>query len=224
MDGKPFGPEIELWAGGAVVIGTDEAGRGPLAGPVVAAAVAFPADVFIPGVDDSKKLSPKRRERASRDIRKRALAYAIAEIDSARIDEINILAATREAMESAVRQVAATLGSEWPVALVDGRIPDLGVGKQINIIRGDAISFSIGAASILAKVHRDGLMTEFDRKYPDYGFADHKGYPTARHRNAVLRHGPCPIHRLSFHIHRSGGERLAIGDLIADEYSPGIGS
>lgn len=213
LPGAPYGPEIELWEDGQVVIGTDEAGRGPLAGPVVAAAAAFAPEVVLEGVGDSKVLSARVRDRLFDEIREAALAWAIVEIPPERIDEINILQATREAMDCAVREVAEQLGASWPVVLVDGRIPPLSKGRQLNIVKGDAVSFSIGAASILAKVARDRTMEALDGSYGAYGFRKHKGYPTAEHRAALLQHGPCPIHRRSFTILTGSGERMAIGDL-----------
>lgn len=210
--GEPFGPELELWQGGAVVIGIDEAGRGPLAGPVVAAAVSFSPEVRIAGIGDSKTRSVSLRNELEPLIKAHASAWAVAESSPERIDEINILQATREAMQKAIASVIEQLGTEWPVLLVDGRIPEIPLGKHINVIKGDSISFSIGAASILAKVHRDHLMREHDRKWPQYGFARHKGYPTLQHREALFQHGPCPLHRLSFTL-ESGGSRKPISDL-----------
>jgi len=209
--GAPYGPDLEWWAGNATVIGVDEAGRGPLAGPVVAAAVAFTPEVRIEGIGDSKQLTHLQRERLFDEIISQASAWAIESIDPGRIDEINILMATREAMERAIFRVRETLGVQWPVLLVDGRIPTIPLGRHINLIKGDSISFSIGAASILAKVFRDHLMCEFDEKWPEYGFAQHKGYPTKQHRDALVEHGPCPIHRTTFTFEQ-GGIRRAIGD------------
>ncbi|MFH0883930.1 MAG: ribonuclease HII [bacterium] len=210
--GAPFGSELELWDEGMIVIGIDEAGRGPLAGPVVAAAVCFDSSVRIEGVGDSKVLSRRRREELDTLIREKALAYAIEESTHLRIDEINILEATREAMARAAKRVRELMGSAHPVLLVDGRIPGLGIGRQINLVKGDSLSFSIGAASILAKVHRDRLMVDFDSLWPLYGFARHKGYPTVEHRHALMEHGFCPIHRGTFTI-EVRGQRMPIGDL-----------
>ncbi|HEB83408.1 MAG TPA: ribonuclease HII [Bacteroidetes bacterium] len=209
----PFGPELAWWRGGATVIGTDEAGRGPLAGPVVAAAVAFDPGVRIAGIGDSKALRPHRREELAEEIKTLALAWSVAESDPARIDEINILQATGEAMDRAVRAVAKQLEAGHPAVLVDGRIPRLGIGRHINLVHGDALSFSIGAASILAKVHRDRLMVEAAERHPGYGFDRHKGYPTRAHGEALLRLGPCLLHRLSFHFTTRDGVRWNIGDL-----------
>ncbi len=213
-DGAIFGPELDFWdTGETVVIGVDEAGRGPLAGPVTVGAVAFKPDTFIPGINDSKQLSESRREVAFDLIQQHALAWSIQESDAAAIDEHNILEATRLAMRAAVRDVAAQLNCDNPVLLVDGRIPPLESGRQHNIVKGDSLSFSIGAASILAKVHRDRLMLDYDLKYPGYGFAQHKGYPTLDHRLAVLKLGRCPIHRLTFTIAARNGDRISIGNL-----------
>lgn len=198
---RPFGPELKLWQDGtSLVVGTDEAGRGPLAGPVVAAAVAFDPDVRIKGIGDSKVLPLEAREELDAVIREKALAWSVVERDHLRIDEINILQATREAMETAVTEVAEALGHEWPTVLVDGVIPRLAIGHHINVVGGDALSFSIGAASILAKVHRDRIMAEMDSLYPDYGFSRNKGYATAEHISVLRRIGPCSIHRLSFSL------------------------
>lgn len=210
--GAPFGPELDFWSDGLIVIGIDEAGRGPLAGPVVAAAVCFDSTVRIEGVGDSKTIPHNRREALYDQIRTKALAYAIEESTPLRIDEINILEATREAMAQAAKQVREQLGVDRPILLVDGRIPELGVGRHINLVKGDSLSFSIGAASILAKVHRDRLMEQFDERWPVYGFARHKGYPTLQHRRALMKHGICPIHRNSFTIEVEG-ERMPIGEL-----------
>lgn len=212
-DGAAYGPELELWQDGVTVIGIDEAGRGPLAGPVVAAAASFPPDVRLPGIGDSKVISKRRREALFEQIKEQAVAWSIVAVDPERIDRINILGATAEAMGKAARDVAAKLGSDWPTLLVDGRIPSLALGRQLNLIKGDSRSFSIGAASILAKVHRDMLMRELDERYPMYGFRHHKGYPTELHRHSLLKHGRCPIHRLSFTIAGLDGERVTIGDL-----------
>ena len=212
-NGRPFGPEMDLWQDGMVAIGTDEAGRGPLAGPVVAAAVCFPPSVNLPGIGDSKVLTEAKREKLFDKIQKAALGFSIIAIEPERIDETNILAASAEAMGKAVREVAQQVDSDWPTLLVDGRIPSLGLGRQLNIIKGDARSFTIGAASILAKVHRDRLMVKMAQLYPEYGFERHKGYPTEEHRSTLLHVGRCPIHRCSFTIAGSDGGRIAVGDL-----------
>lgn len=180
--------------GFGAVCGVDEAGRGPLAGPVVAAAVILPEGCIIDGLNDSKKLSEKRREALFDEIRTKALAYAIASVDHTVIDEINILQATYQAMAQAV----AGLSIPADFALIDGnRAPALDIPCQC-IVGGDARSASIAAASILAKVTRDRYMVEMDEKYPAYGFAGHKGYGTKVHTEAILAHGPSPIHRMTF--------------------------
>ena len=195
--------ERVLWNRGATrVAGVDEAGRGPLAGPVVAAAAILPArwaDAGLPreleGLNDSKQLTKAQRETFFAFLISCGLVeFAIAQIDSIQIDEINILRATHRAMNDALAQ----LHPAPQHALVDGRpVKTLRV-PQTAIVKGDARSYSIAAASVLAKVTRDRLMLEFDRQWPVYGFAGHKGYGTARHLAAIAAHGPCPIHRKSF--------------------------
>ena len=181
-------------AGTRCICGVDEAGRGPLAGPVCAAAVILPRGLDIAGLDDSKKLSDRRRRELYDVITGAAAAYAIALVDQERIDEINILQATFRAMEEAV----AKLSPQPDLALVDGnREPVLSMPCE-TIVGGDGKCASIAAASILAKVTRDRLMEELDRQYPEYGFAVHKGYGTRRHYEALRQYGPCPIHRQSF--------------------------
>lgn len=180
--------------GFGAVCGVDEAGRGPLAGPVVAAAVILPEDCVIDGLNDSKKLTEKRREALYDEICDKALAYAIASVDHTVIDEINILQATYQAMTQAI----AGLSLPADFALIDGnRAPMLDIPCQCTV-GGDAKSASIAAASILAKVTRDRYMVEMDEKYPVYGFAGHKGYGTKAHTEAILAHGPSPIHRMTF--------------------------
>lgn len=181
------------------IAGVDEAGRGPLAGPVVAAAVILNPERPVAGLDDSKKLSAARRATLSRRIRRDACAWAIAWADAAEIDRLNILEASHLAMRRAVSGL-----SIMPAHVqVDGnRLPDLTfLTMELQgtaIIGGDATVAAISAASILAKVARDEMMTVLDRLYPQYGFAQHKGYPTRVHRECLLRHGPCPQHRRSF--------------------------
>jgi ribonuclease HII len=195
--------ERGLWSRGATrVAGVDEAGRGPLAGPVVAAAAILPAKwaktglpCEIEGLNDSKQLTPRQREvffaflTACTEVQ-----YAITQIGSLRIDEINILRATHQAMNAALTELVPqpqhALVDGWPVKTL--RVP------QTAIVKGDARSYSIAAASVLAKVTRDRLMLKFDEQWPVYGFAEHKGYGTARHLAAIAAHGPCPIHRRSF--------------------------
>lgn len=177
-----------------LVCGIDEAGRGPLAGPVVAGAVILPEDCEILYLNDSKKLSEKKREELYEEIKEKAVAWAVGMASPARIDEINILQATYEAMA----QAAAQLTPAPRVALNDAvRIPQLDM-MQAPIIKGDAKSVSIAAASIMAKVTRDRLMKEYDAVMPQYGFASHKGYGSAAHIEAIRKYGPSPIHRRSF--------------------------
>ncbi len=184
-----------------IVCGTDEAGRGPLAGPVVAAAVVLPTgealdELLAAGLDDSKKITEKRREKLYDLILKNAVAYGIAEASHEEIDEINILAASLLAMRRSVDIVRTKLHPG--VVLVDGnKTTDFGI-PAFSVVHGDANSPSIAAASVLAKVTRDRQMIEMHEKYPEYGFAKHKGYPTKDHMEAVRRIGPCPIHRTSF--------------------------
>ena len=182
-----------LEKGARYIAGMDEAGRGPLAGPVVAAAVVMPLDEIIAGVDDSKKVSEKKREILFEKIKEKAIAYKIVAVDEKVIDEINILEATKKAMKECV----AGLSVPPDVVLVDAVKLDLGVPSQ-PIIKGDALSYCIAAASILAKVYRDRLMAEYDALYPAYGFLKHKGYGTKAHIDAIKANGPCPIHRRTF--------------------------
>ena len=183
-----------LDAGYSVIAGIDEAGRGPLAGPVVAAACLFSLDTYIEGVNDSKKLSPKKRERLYGEILSLPIGYGIGIIDVATIDEINIYQATLRAMEEAVK----ALSTAPDYLLVDGMpLNSLGIPSE-KIIKGDTKSHTIASASILAKVTRDMMMQEYDIRWPEYGFAKHKGYGTRQHIEALKKHGPCPIHRLTF--------------------------
>lgn len=178
----------------AYVAGIDEAGRGPLAGPVVAAAVILPKDIFLPFLNDSKKVTEKRRDVLFDEIKQNAIAYGIGIASNTLIDEINILQATYEAMREAINALEKTPD----VLLVDAvHIPDINI-KQVGIVKGDAKSVNIAAASILAKVTRDRLMAEYDKIYPEYGFASNKGYGTATHIAALKEVGPCAIHRKSF--------------------------
>ena len=187
-----------LEQGHALVCGCDEAGAGPLAGPVYAAAVILPLGVEIEGLDDSKKLTEKKREALFPVIQEKALAWAVARVEAAEIDETDILSARMKAMQLAMDQLA--LRPDF--ALIDGN-RDHGRSFALTmphrcIVKGDSLSASIAAASILAKVSRDRFMVEQDRLYPAYGFARHKGYGTAQHREAIARLGPCPIHRRTF--------------------------
>ncbi|HBA72916.1 MAG: ribonuclease HII [Geobacteraceae bacterium GWC2_55_20] len=176
------------------IAGVDEVGRGPLAGPVMAAAVILPPGLQIPGIDDSKKLSPLKREILFDVITSKALAIGTGIVEPEVIDSINILQATRLAMLNAVGQL-----SPLPdFLLIDGITPINTSIPQKTIKKGDSLSLSIAAASIIAKVTRDRLMVEMDKLYPGYGFAGHKGYGSALHLEAIRRLGPCPIHRLTF--------------------------
>ena len=194
--------QVNLWAyeekyysrGLSLVCGVDEAGRGPLAGPVCAAAVILPPHVEIPGLNDSKKLSDKRRRELFPIIQQQAVAYGIAMVDPKEIDEINILQATLRAMELAIGQ----LDPQPEVSLIDGnREKDFGLPVE-TVVKGDSLSASIAAASILAKVKRDDYMLEMDKQYPGYGFAVHKGYGTKAHYDALRALGASPIHRMTF--------------------------
>ena len=176
------------------ICGIDEVGRGPLAGPVVAGAVVLPKGSRILYINDSKKLSEKRRNELFDIIKEEAVTYGIGIIDAARIDEINILQATYEAMRSAINN----LNPSPDILLNDAvTIPKVDI-KQVPIIKGDAKSISIAAASVLAKVTRDRIMEEYDKKYPEYGFAKHKGYGTKQHIQALEQFGASPIHRRTF--------------------------
>ncbi len=187
--------ERALWEQGmGRVAGVDEAGMSPLAGPVTAAAVILPVGCKIRHVDDSKKIDPETRARLADEIKERALAWAIGEATPAEIDEINIYHAGLLAMQRAVEG----LGAAPEALLVDARVVPCVDCPQERIIKGDAKSLSIAAASILAKTTRDSQMVEYDRIYPGYGFAKHKGYPVAQHRAALKQLGVTPIHRLSF--------------------------
>lgn len=190
----------------AVTAGMDEAGRGPLAGPVVAACVIMPLDKMIDGIYDSKKVSEKKRERLYEEIVRAATAYGVGIVPNEEIDRINILNATKEAM----RQAYGQMGRSPDLLLVDA-VTGLDLPCEIkSIVKGDATSYSIAAASIVAKVTRDRLMRAYDAQYPVYGFAKHKGYGTAAHAAALRAAGACPLHRRTF-ISRivtpSGGEK-----------------
>ena len=182
------------YAACTAICGIDEAGRGPLAGPVAAGAVILPKDCRILYLNDSKKLTPVRRDALFDEIREKAVAFSIGISSPERIDEINILQATYEAMRKAV----AGLSVQPDLLLNDAvTIPEVQI-RQVPIVKGDAKSVSIAAASILAKVTRDRMMEEYDAMWPEYGFAKHKGYGTAQHIAALKEYGPCPIHRRSF--------------------------
>ena len=196
--------EREMLAAHAQYIaGVDEVGRGPLAGPVVCAAVILPLDEasLVEGVDDSKKVKESERERLAALIRERAVAYSVCEESAAAIDEINILEATKRCMKRCVEQLSVVPD----VVFTDGNFR-IGIDlPQLNIVKGDALSYSIGAASILAKAYRDALMCEYDAQCPQYGFAKHKGYGTKVHTDAIREYGLCEIHRKTFTKNFSAG-------------------
>lgn len=183
-----------LEAGNKLIGGIDEAGRGPLAGPVVVAGVIMPLGEsdLIDGVNDSKKLSAKKRDKLYDEIFAKAIDVQVAVVDNKTIDEINILNATKQGMLQCIEGF-----SEVDCVLIDAVKLDTSV-RTLSIVHGDALSYSIAAASIIAKVTRDRMMEEFDKSYPQYGFAKHKGYGTAAHIAALKQYGPCPIHRRSF--------------------------
>ena len=194
--------QIDMWQieqecfdrGIQVICGVDEAGRGPLAGPVCAAAVILPANLEIPGLNDSKKLTDKRRRELFPIIKEQAIAYGIGLASHEEIDQINILQATYLAMERAIAQLSV----KPDMALIDGnRAKDFGIPVR-TVVKGDSLSASIAAASILAKVTRDDLMLEAAKAYPQYQFDVHKGYGTKAHYAALTEHGPSPIHRMTF--------------------------
>lgn len=194
--------EVNLWEiengcfaeGYNIICGVDEAGRGPLAGPVCAAAVILPPNAQIPGLNDSKKLTDKKRRELMPVIKEMALGYGIAFADEKEIDEINILQATYLAMQRAIDMLPV----KPDLALVDGnRAGDFGVPVK-TVVKGDSLSASIAAASVLAKVTRDDLMLQLAEKYPEYGFEVHKGYGTKAHYAALTEHGPSEIHRMTF--------------------------
>ena len=184
--------DLRYKTGGFVVAGMDEVGRGPLAGNVVTACIVMPEEPVLIWIDDSKKLSESRREKVYEEILQHALYIGIGEVSPAEIDGINILEATRKAMRAAASDIPAD------IFLIDA-VKGLGLkGKEVPIIKGDASSYSIAAASIVAKVTRDRQMAELDKLYPEYGFARNKGYGTKEHIEALKKYGPCPVHRRSF--------------------------
>ena len=187
--------ERQLTADGRkYVCGADEVGRGPLAGPVVCAAVIMPFDDIIDGVDDSKKLSAKKRERLAEIIKQKAVAYAICRVEPQIIDEIKILEATKLCMKNAIESLAV----KPDYVLTDGNMTlDTDIPQQ-SIVKGDGLSYLIGAASIIAKVYRDNLMDGYAERFPGYGFEKNKGYGTAEHIETIKKHGLCEIHRRSF--------------------------
>lgn len=185
--------DYEKKFGGKIIAGIDEAGRGPLAGPVVCACAVMPMDNIIEGINDSKKVSPKKREELYEKIIETAISYSIVEVDEKTIDEINILQATKLGMKKALE----SLKVKPEVVLIDAVKIDTDLPQE-NIIKGDALSYNIAVASILAKVYRDRLMVELDKKFPEYNFAKHKGYGTKLHIEALKKYGKCEIHRDSF--------------------------
>ncbi len=202
--------ELALMSKGfQIIVGVDEVGRGPLAGPVVAGAVILNPDNEIAGIDDSKRLTARRREALAAEIKKRAIAWATAAVDEAEIDTINIYQASRKAMMLAIAKLAVA-----PDHILSDAMPLPGTGIPFTaIIHGDRLSASIGAASIIAKVERDALMEEMDDRYPGYGFRRNKGYPTPEHLSALMRLGITPIHRKTFHQVRAAQERQTSLDL-----------
>ena len=191
---RPTQLEMALWANGRCVAGIDEVGRGPLAGPVCAAAVILPPNLEIPGLNDSKKLSDKKRRELYPVIMEKAIAYGIAFVDHKEIAEINILQATFLAMERAMEQLSV----KPDLALIDGnRERDFGLPVK-TVVKGDSLSMNIAAASILAKVSRDNYMVKLAEEYPQYQFEVHKGYGTKAHYAALTEHGASPVHRMSF--------------------------
>jgi ribonuclease HII len=189
-------PDEKCWEQHEFVAGCDEAGRGPLAGPVVAAAVILPRNFFHPEIDDSKKLTARKREELFHVIEKVAVAHAFGIVDHSVIDEINILNSTKRAMREAITGLATVP----EMVLIDAVRVDGLPFPQVPIIGGDALSISIAAASILAKVKRDTIMVGYGAEYPQYKFERHKGYPTRMHRECIRKYGPCPIHRMSFRL------------------------
>ncbi len=188
--------EKEIRSLGFVPAGVDEAGRGPIAGPVVAAAAVLPEDFHLGGIDDSKKLSPSQREKIFHALTENGVEYAVGVAQAREIDEINILRATLKAMERAVEKLRSLPG----FLLIDGNCTTGLSMEQRSIVGGDGKCMSIAVASVVAKVTRDRMMEELHEKYPVYNFLKHKGYPTAEHRGLVEEHGPCPEHRKSFRL------------------------
>ncbi len=193
-------PELDA---GLRIAGVDEAGRGPLAGPVVAAAVILPDQYHLPGLNDSKKLDADQREALFEPICQQATAWAIAEVDAQQIDRLNIFQATLQAMFQALNRLAP----KPEAILVDGKHCPPWPGLRMAVIQGDGRVPAISAASVLAKVHRDRLLQQLDGQYPQYGFARHKGYPTRAHLEALREHGPCPVHRMSYRPVREAMEQ-----------------
>lgn len=189
-------PERKLWKRFSLLAGVDEVGRGPIAGPVVASAVILPKDFYNSEINDSKKLSPLKREYLYQIITKEAVSFCFGIVEHDVIDKINILQATKLAMHQAIIE----LDPKPEIVLIDALKIEQLPFRQISLIKGDTISLSIAAASILAKVKRDTIMCEYHKKYPQYQFFRHKGYPTKLHRHRVKEYGPCPIHRKTFRL------------------------
>lgn len=194
--------------GYTLIAGVDEVGRGPLAGPVAATAIIMPKDCYIEGVTDSKKVSPKKRKELKNQILEKAIAVSTIFINEKIIDEVNIYEATKLAMYQAINE----LDPKPDYVLIDAMPLDLDIPHE-SIIKGDEKSFTIACASIIAKEARDELMDEFDQKYPEYGFKQNKGYPTKKHRNALLTYGITPIHRRTY-----GPVKVAIQKQIVNKY------
>lgn len=194
--------------GYTLIAGVDEVGRGPLAGPVAATAIIMPKDCYIEGVTDSKKVSPKKRKELKKQILEKAIAVSTIFINEKIIDEVNIYEATKLAMYQAING----LDPKPDYVLIDAMPLDLDIPHE-SIIKGDEKSFTIACASIIAKEARDELMDEFDQKYPEYGFKQNKGYPTKKHRNALLTYGVTPIHRRTY-----GPVKVAIQKQIVNKY------
>lgn len=188
--------DTKLWITHNHIAGVDEAGRGPLAGPVVASAVILPRHFHHPEIDDSKKLSPSKRAELAKLIIEQAICYGYGIVEPETIDRINILNATKLAMTQAIEN----LDSTPEIVLIDALHLDTIAYSQIPLIRGDTLSISIAAASILAKVKRDSIMEAYHERYPHYFFNRHKGYPTKLHRECIRKHGPCAIHRKTFRL------------------------
>ncbi len=180
-------------SGAKYVAGVDEVGRGPLAGPVVCCAIIMPLDALIEGVTDSKKLTEKKREQLSKVIKEKAIAYSIFEVDESEIDRVNILNAVKNCMTKAVENLSV----KPDITLVDGVDTHLPINAEY-IVKGDLNSYTIGCASIVAKVYRDNLMTEYAKEFPEYGFDKHKGYGTKAHIEKIKEIGPCKLHRKTF--------------------------
>ena len=189
-------PDQKLWKKYNLIAGVDEAGRGPLAGPVVAAAVILPKGFLHPEIDDSKRLSPKKREGLYATITRHALTYSFGIVEAKTIDATNILKATKSAMYTAI----TGLNPRPQFVLIDALAVDALPFRQFALTKGDTLSISIAAASILAKVRRDTIMREYHKSYPQYQFHRHKGYPTKLHRDCIRKYGSCPIHRKSFRL------------------------